>query len=84
MTGMVTTLMQQGFSYFLPDGGVESKSATDSAGTAIHVLAPMWISFVVGAVTGAVVVACFHAIGLLGIALLLSLLIGAEMKAKRL
>ena len=56
------------------------KPPTDSASTVIHVLAPMWICFIVGAVVGAVVVARFHALGLLGIALLLSLLICVEMK----
>jgi len=81
MTGMATTLMQKGFSYFLTEAGVESKPATDSASAAIHVLAPMWISFIAGAVTGAIVVACFHAIGVLGIVLLLCLLIGAELIA---
>jgi uncharacterized membrane protein YoaK (UPF0700 family) len=80
MTGMVTTLMQKGFSYLLPDRSLEGKTPTDSASTAIHVLAPMWISFIVGAVTGAVAVARFHAMGLFGIALLLSLLICAEIK----
>lgn len=80
MTGMVTTLMQKGFSYLLPDRSLEGKTPTDSASTAIHVLAPMWISFIVGAVTGAVVVARFHTMGLLGIALSLSLLICAEIK----
>ena len=80
MTGMVTTLMQKGFSYLLPDRNVESKASTDSVNTAIHVLAPMWISFIVGAVTGAVVVGCFNAIGLLGIALLLSFLMCAEIR----
>ena len=80
MTGMVTTLMQKGFSYLLSDRCVKGKSSTDSASTAIHILAPMWLSFIVGAVTGAVVVACFHAIGLLGIALLLAFLMCAEIK----
>jgi uncharacterized membrane protein YoaK (UPF0700 family) len=80
MTGMVTTLMQKVFSYLLPDRSLEGKPPTDSASTGIHVLAPMWICFIVGAVVGAVVVARFHALGLLGIALLLSLLICVEMK----
>ena len=80
MTGMVTTLMQKGFSYLLSDRRVESKSSTDSASTAIHVLAPMWLSFITGALGGAVIVGCFHAIGLLGIALLLGILICVEMK----
>jgi hypothetical protein len=41
MTGMVTTLMQKGFSYLLPDGRVETKSPTDWARTPVHVLAPI-------------------------------------------
>jgi uncharacterized membrane protein YoaK (UPF0700 family) len=40
----------------------------------------MWLSFILGALGGAVAVARFHTIGLLGIALLLSLLICAETK----
>jgi uncharacterized membrane protein YoaK (UPF0700 family) len=81
MTGMVTTLMQKGFGYLLSDRSVEGNSSRDSASTAIHVLGPMWISFIAGAVGGAVVVSCFHAVGLLGIALLLGVLICVEMKA---
>jgi uncharacterized membrane protein YoaK (UPF0700 family) len=81
MTGMVTTLMQRGFGYLLSDRNVESSSARDSASTAIQVLGPMWISFIAGALGGALFVSCFHAVGLLGIALLLGLLICAEMKA---
>ena len=81
MTGMATTLMQKGFSYFLPEARLESKPSTDSASATIYVLAPMWISFILGALTGAIVVSCFHAIGLLGIVLLLCLLIGAELRA---
>jgi uncharacterized membrane protein YoaK (UPF0700 family) len=40
------------------------------------------ISFIFGAVTGAVMVASFHSIGLLGIVLLLILLIFAEIREK--
>ncbi|MBV8274080.1 MAG: DUF1275 domain-containing protein [Verrucomicrobia bacterium] len=81
MTGMVTSLVQKGFGYWLFDRSVESESSRDSASTAIHVLAPMWISFMLGALGGAVIVACFHELGLLGIALLLGLLIYVELKA---
>jgi hypothetical protein len=42
----------------------------------------MWISFILGALTGAVIVSSFHWIGLLGIVLLLILLILVEMKRK--
>jgi uncharacterized membrane protein YoaK (UPF0700 family) len=43
-------------------------------------LAPMWISFLFGALAGALMVASFHSIGLLGIVLLLIVLIYAEIK----
>lgn len=81
MTGMVTTLMQKAFGYLLSDLTVASESARDAAGTAIHVIAPMWISFIVGALGGAIVVASLHALGLLGIVVLLSALICVEINA---
>ena len=81
MTGMVTTLMQRGFGYLLSDRSVAGKSARDSANTAIRVLAPMWFSFILGAVGGAAMVACFHAVGLLGIVALLGVLVCVEIKA---
>ena len=73
LTGMVTTLMQKGYR-------IASKPSTVSTSTAIQVIGPMWLSFILGALGGAVIVARFHTIGLLGIALLLSLLICAETK----
>jgi uncharacterized membrane protein YoaK (UPF0700 family) len=42
----------------------------------------MWISFIFGAVTGAVIVSSFHSIGLLGIVLPRILLILIEMNKK--
>jgi uncharacterized membrane protein YoaK (UPF0700 family) len=81
VTGMVTTLIQKGFQHFstrIP----EPDSAKHSAGVAIQVLAPMWISFLSGALAGALMVASFHSVGLLGIVLLLIVLICVEMKAK--
>jgi uncharacterized membrane protein YoaK (UPF0700 family) len=42
----------------------------------------MWISFIFGAVTGAMIVSAVHGIGLLGIVLPLILLIFVEMKTK--
>jgi uncharacterized membrane protein YoaK (UPF0700 family) len=83
MTGMVTSLMQKGFGYLLSGRGVANESARDAAGSAIHVIAPMWISFILGALSGAVIVARFHALGLLGIALLLGLLLCVEINATR-
>jgi uncharacterized membrane protein YoaK (UPF0700 family) len=82
MTGMVTSLVQKGFAYFLSERNAESRSSTDSASTAIRVLAPMWMSFILGAVGGAVMVARFHALGLLGMVPLLVVLICAEIKVK--
>ena len=81
MTGMVTTLMQKGFQHFFSTRGPEPDSGKHSAGAAIQVLAPMWISFLFGALAGSLMVASFHSFGLLGIVLLLIVLIYAEMKA---
>jgi uncharacterized membrane protein YoaK (UPF0700 family) len=80
MTGLVTTLVQKSVGSWLSDHRVESKSSNDSTNTAIHVLAPMWITFIAGAVVGALVVARFRAVGILGIALLLIFLVCAEIK----
>ena len=80
LTGMVTTFMQKGYSHLFPDHRIESKPSTVSTSTTIQVIGPMWLSFILGALGGAVAVARFHTIGLLGIALLLSLLICAETK----
>jgi uncharacterized membrane protein YoaK (UPF0700 family) len=83
MTGMVTTLVQKCFGYLLSVRGVANESARDAAGSAIQVIAPIWISFILGALGGAIIVARFHALGLLGIALLLGLLLCAEINATR-
>jgi uncharacterized membrane protein YoaK (UPF0700 family) len=80
MTGMVTTLTQKSFQHFFSPRGPEPDSAKHSTGAAIQVLAPMWISFLSGALAGALMVASFHSAGLLGIVLLLVVLICAEMK----
>jgi uncharacterized membrane protein YoaK (UPF0700 family) len=80
VTGMVTTLMQKSFHYGLSERNPKEDSAKRSAGAAIQVLAPMWISFILGALAGALMVTSFHSIGLLGIVLLLIVLICAEMK----
>jgi uncharacterized membrane protein YoaK (UPF0700 family) len=42
----------------------------------------MWISFIFGAVAGALIVSTFHGVGLLGILLPLILLIFIEMNKK--
>jgi uncharacterized membrane protein YoaK (UPF0700 family) len=68
MTGMVTALVQKSFDHLSSKRRPKEESSRDSART-IQVLAPMWISFIFGAVTGAVFVSSFHSIGLLGIVL---------------
>ncbi|HYY28622.1 MAG TPA: YoaK family protein [Chthoniobacterales bacterium] len=82
MTGMVTTLMHKGFDHFSLKGSPKEDPSKQAARLAIRVLASMWISFIFGAVTGAVLVASFHGIGLLGIVLVLVPLIFAETKKK--
>jgi uncharacterized membrane protein YoaK (UPF0700 family) len=67
MTGRVTTLMQKSFDHLSSKRSPKEESSRDSARLTIQVLAPMWISFIFGAVTGAVIVSSFHSIGLLGI-----------------
>jgi uncharacterized membrane protein YoaK (UPF0700 family) len=75
MTGMVTTLMQKSFDHLSSKRSPKEESSRDSARLTIQVLAPMWISFIFGAVTGAVIVSSFHSIGLLGIVLPLLLIL---------
>jgi uncharacterized membrane protein YoaK (UPF0700 family) len=82
MTGMVTTLMQKSFDHLSSRRSLNEDSSGHSARLAIQVLAPMWISFIFGALTGAVIVSSFHSIGLLGIVVPLVLLICAEMRTK--
>jgi uncharacterized membrane protein YoaK (UPF0700 family) len=82
MTGTVTTLIHSSFDYLSSKGSPKEDPSKQSARLAIHVLASMWISFTFGAFTGAVMVAFFHSIGLLGIVLVLILLIFAETNKK--
>ncbi len=82
MTGMVTTLMQKSFDHYSSKRSPKEDSSKDSARLSIQVLAPMWISFIFGALTGAVIVSSFHSVALSGIVLPLVLLIFAEMKTK--
>jgi uncharacterized membrane protein YoaK (UPF0700 family) len=82
MTGMVTTLMQKSFGHLSLKRSSKEDSPKDPARLTIRVLAPMWISFIFGAFTGAMIVSSFHSIGLLGIGLTLILLIFAELKTK--
>jgi uncharacterized membrane protein YoaK (UPF0700 family) len=81
MTGMVTTLVQKSFVHLSSKQSSQEDSSRDSARLTIQVLAPMWISFVLGALAGAVMVLSFQQIGLLGMAFLLILLIIVEMKS---
>jgi uncharacterized membrane protein YoaK (UPF0700 family) len=80
MTGLVTTLMQKSFDHYSSKPSPKEDSSKDSARLSMQVLAPMWISFIFGALAGAVIVSLFHSIGLWGIVLPLILLIVAEMK----
>ena len=82
MTGMVTTLMQKSFDHLSSGGFLKEDSSGHSARLAIQVLALMWISFIFGAFTGAVIVSSFHSIGLLGIVMPLVLLICAEIRTQ--
>jgi uncharacterized membrane protein YoaK (UPF0700 family) len=82
MTGMVTTLTQKSFDRFLLKPGPKEDTSNRSAPLGIQILASMWISFIFGALIGAVMVSSFHSIGLLGIVLPLVGLIIAE-NAKR-
>jgi hypothetical protein len=52
----------------------------DSVSLTMRILKTTWISFIFGAVAGAVVVSSFHSIGLWGIMLPLVLLIVAEIR----
>ncbi|MBV8141232.1 MAG: DUF1275 domain-containing protein [Verrucomicrobia bacterium] len=83
MTGMVTTLMQKGFNYYSSKQSHKEESAKDSTRLSIQVLAPMWISFISGALTGAVIVSSFRSIGLWAVVLLLILLTLLELKQTR-
>jgi uncharacterized membrane protein YoaK (UPF0700 family) len=82
MTGMVTTLTQKTFDRFFLKPGPKEDTSNRSAPLGIQILASMWISFIFGAVIGAVMVSSFRSIGLLGIVLPLVGLIIAE-NAKR-
>jgi uncharacterized membrane protein YoaK (UPF0700 family) len=82
MTGMVTTLMQKSFDHLSPMRSPKEDSSRHSARLTIQVLAPMWISFICGALAGALIVSSFHSVGLLGIVLPLVLLICAEIKTQ--
>jgi len=82
MTGMVTTLMQKSLDRLSSKQSPKEDSSRDSARLTIRVLAPMWISFIFGALIGAVIVSSFRDIGLSGIVLPLILLMFAEMRTK--
>ena len=82
MTGLVTTLMHKSFDHFSAQGSPKDDSSKEPARLAIRVLASMWVSFILGAVTGAVMVTSFHNIGLLGIVLVLIPLTFVEIKEK--
>jgi uncharacterized membrane protein YoaK (UPF0700 family) len=78
MTGMVTGLLQKTFDHLLADRSSKENPSRGSARLTLQVPASMWISFILGAVTGSVLVSSFHSLGLLGIVLPLILLILIE------
>ena len=82
ITGMVTALMQKSFEHFSSKRSLKEDSSRVSALLTIQVLVQMWISFIFGAVAGALIVSTFHGIGLLGILSPLILLIFIEMNKK--
>jgi uncharacterized membrane protein YoaK (UPF0700 family) len=71
--------MQKSFDHLSSGGVSKEDSSGHSARLAVQVLAPMWISFIFGAFTGAVIVSSFHSIGL-GIVVPLILLAYAEIR----
>src|SRR3979411_80035 len=82
MTGMVTTLMQKSFRHLSSKRSPKEDSSRDSVRLTIQVLAPMWISFIFGALAGAVIVSSFHSVGLLGIGFYLVCLLFAELNTQ--
>jgi uncharacterized membrane protein YoaK (UPF0700 family) len=80
MTGMVTKLIQRSFDHLFSDRGSKNHPSEDSDRPTFQIPASMWMSFIFGAVAGAVLVSSFHGIGLLGIVLMLVLLILIEIK----
>jgi uncharacterized membrane protein YoaK (UPF0700 family) len=80
VTGMVTTLMQKSFNRLSSNRRAKEDFSKDSDRLTIQVLAPMWVSFIFGAVTGAVIISSFHSIGLLGMVPPLIMLGLIEMK----
>ncbi len=82
MTGMVTMLVQKSFDHLSSKQGPRVDLPRDSARLTVQVLAPMWISFILGALMGGVMVLRFHQLGLLGMAFLLILLIFFEIRKK--
>jgi uncharacterized membrane protein YoaK (UPF0700 family) len=79
MTGMVTTMMHKSFDYLSQKMNPKEEASKPSTGFAARVLASMWISFILGAATGAVMVSFFHSVGLLIILLVLVPLTFAEL-----
>jgi uncharacterized membrane protein YoaK (UPF0700 family) len=82
MTGMVTTLVQKGFQRWLPTQGPKADSTKRSPEVTIRILLLMWLSFLIGAVTGAFMIVSFGSGGLLVVVLPLSVLIYVGLKRK--
>jgi uncharacterized membrane protein YoaK (UPF0700 family) len=75
--------MHKGFDYLFSNENSKEDSSKLSARLATQILASMWISFIFGAVTGAVMVTSLHSIGLLGIVLVLIPLTFAELRVPK-
>jgi uncharacterized membrane protein YoaK (UPF0700 family) len=82
MTGMVTTLIQKGFRHWLPMQDPKVDSTSGSPDLTIRILSLTWLSFLIGAVTGALMIVSFGSSGLLAVVLSLSVLIYVELKRK--
>ncbi|MBV8227495.1 MAG: DUF1275 domain-containing protein [Verrucomicrobia bacterium] len=82
MTGMVTTLIQKGFQHWLPMQDPKADSTSRSPDLTIRILSLTWLSFLIGAVTGALMIVSFGSSGLLVVVLPLSVLIYVELKRK--
>jgi uncharacterized membrane protein YoaK (UPF0700 family) len=83
MTGMVTTLTRKAFDHYSAKRNSEEDSSKNSTHVTIQTLASMWMTFVLGALAGALMISAFHSIGIIGIVLPLIVLIVAEIKEKK-
>ncbi|MBV8485392.1 MAG: DUF1275 domain-containing protein [Verrucomicrobia bacterium] len=83
MTGMVTTLLQKSFAHLFLMREATEPAAKEANDAAVYVLALMWLTFLGGAITGAMIVVFSHIAGLLLLVLPLSLLAYVEVRKRR-